>query len=221
MVKTPDALVVMGKTPVPGLVKTRLVPALSEVEAATLYTRFIEDTFINLSSLSGIKLFFALDNGASSSVLNYSLPKGVKIIDQSGATLGEKLSNVFKELFNDGYARIAIIGSDSPDLPVEFISKAFKELGAHSTKVVIGPSEDGGYYLIALPRVDDRPFSGSIKWSTPSVFADTVALLGDDAIILKPWYDIDEPGDILKLVRTGRAKRSLAYIQGCRYPGSL
>ena len=89
MVMKADALVVMGKSPVPGLVKTRLVPALNEVEAATLYTNFIADTFINLSSLSGIKLFFALYKGDATAALNFSLPEGVKVIDQSGATLGE------------------------------------------------------------------------------------------------------------------------------------
>jgi hypothetical protein len=207
-----DALVVMAKSPVPGLVKTRLVPALSEVEAATLYTNFIADTFNSIVTLADVHFFLALARNDSQPSLNFHLPGSVKVIEQSGDTLGFRLLNVFKSLFNEGYARVAVIGSDSPDLPIEFIREAFTKLSAQSTKVVLGPSEDGGYYLIALSRVDERPFAESIKWSTPSVLADTVELLGDDAIFLKPWYDIDEPKDILRLARTGRAKKSLDYI---------
>lgn len=209
---TPDALVIMVKPPVPGLVKTRLAPPLTPDEAATLYSHFITDTIKGLSSLKNIKLYLALarDEGREPS-LKFSLPKGIEIIEQAGETLGERLTDIFKRLLKAGHLRVAIVGSDSPDLPCEFVEDAFTKLRADNSKVVLGPATDGGYYLIAMSRLDERPFFG-IEWSTPSVLEDTVACLGTDAILLKPWHDIDRPEDVAKLSKTGNAKESVAYI---------
>ena len=79
------------------------------------------------------------------------VPTGTVIIPQKGKDLGQRLSNIFSELFTFGYKKIAIIGSDSPDLPSEYIKKSFSLLKG-KTEIVIGPAEDGGYYLIAMSR---------------------------------------------------------------------
>lgn len=206
-----SALVVMCKSPVAGRVKTRLVPPLTGVEAATLYTHFIADIFCTLKRVSDVKLYLAILGEGSEKALELSIPKGVEVFGQSGDDLGERLYDVMKRLFENGHERVAIIGSDSPDIPPEYIADAFLRLKADSSKVVLGPADDGGYYLIALARLDERPFIG-INWSTASVLEDTIARLRNDALLLEPWYDVDRPADILRLVKTGRAGRSIAYI---------
>ncbi len=211
----PDALVIMVKPPRPGFVKTRLVPPLSSDEAATLYSHFITDTIKGLSTLTDIKLYLALAyEEGSEPFLKFSLSNGfedIEVIEQSGETLGERLFDIFKRLFDAGHLRVAIVGSDSPDLPPEFIKEAFTNLSTDSSKVVLGPATDGGYYLIAMSSLDERPFHG-IEWSTPSVLNDTLKRLGTDAILLEQWYDIDRPEDVAKLAETGSAKESIAYI---------
>lgn len=208
----PDALVIMVKPPRPGFVKTRLVPPLSSVEAATLYSHFITDTIKTLSSLENIKFYLALEyEDGSEPSLKFSLPSGFEIIDQAGETLGARLLDIFKRLFDAGTSRVAIVGSDSPDLPPEFVADAFAKLRQDSSKVVLGPAIDGGYYLIAMSSLDERPFH-NIKWSTPSVLDDTLKNLGIDAILLDRWHDIDRPEDVAKLSETGSAKESVAYI---------
>ncbi len=206
-----DALVVMAKQAQAGSVKTRLVPPLTDVEAATLYTHFISDTFSNLKTLKDIKVYLAILREGGEEPLPLSIPDGVEVIEQSGDDLGERLCYIAKRLFKKGYRHVAIIGSDSPDLPPEYIIDAFARLKSDSSKVVLGPALDGGYYLIAMSRLDERPFTG-IRWSTPTVLNDTIERLAGDALLLEPWYDIDGPGDMAKLAGSVRAKESAAYI---------
>jgi len=206
-----NALVVMAKSPVAGRVKTRLIPPLTGVEAAELYTHFLADTFINLKRLEDIKLYLAILNEGGEEPLELPIPEGVELVEQSGSELGERLFYITKRLFNKGHERVAIIGSDSPDIPPEYISDAFLSLKPGSSKVVLGPADDGGYYLIAMNRLDERPFRG-INWSTPTVLDETIASLGGEVELLKPWYDIDEPKDILRLKGSKRAAKSAAYI---------
>ena len=206
-----NAIAVMAKSPVPGRVKTRLTPPLTIEEAATLYTHFITDTFSTLKRVTDVKLFLAILNDGEEEPPGSIIPEGVEVIEQSGEDLGARMRSVFERLFDGGFKSVAVIGGDSPDISPEYIAEAFLLLEADSSKVVLGPAADGGYYLIAMNRLDERPFSG-IKWSTPSVLDDTIASLDGEVELIKPWYDIDEPADIEKLVETGRAKASVAYI---------
>ncbi|MBE9532308.1 MAG: TIGR04282 family arsenosugar biosynthesis glycosyltransferase [Proteobacteria bacterium] len=206
-----NSLVVMAKSPEAGRVKTRLIPPLTGVEAAELYTHFIADIFSTLEMVEDIKIYLALLSVGIEEPLRIDIPEGVEVIEQSGSNLGERLYNVTKALFDLGHERVAIIGSDSPDIPPEYVSDAFLRLKPGSSKVVLGPAEDGGYYLIAMNHLDERPFRG-INWSTPTVLDETVACLAGEVELLKPWYDIDEPKDILRLKGSKRAANSAAYI---------
>ena len=134
-----NALVVMLKAPVEGEVKTRLVPPLTAKEAATLYRAFIKDTLSRLSSLKDIALYaFFTPAGGKADIINI-IPHVISLIPQKDGDLGERIYGAFECLFNSGhlfpffkggrgFKRVAIIGSDSPDLPIEYIETSFRYL---------------------------------------------------------------------------------------------
>ena len=205
----------MLKAPVAGKVKTRLAPPLSKKDAARLYECFIQDTFSRISVLRGIDIIAALGADVKSipkvpaARVKKIVPPGIAIIVQKGKDLGQRLSNIFSELFSLGYKKVAIIGSDSPDLPSEYIKKSFSLLKS-KTELVIGPAQDGGYYLVALSR-DCRELFKNIPWSTDVVFQKTVERAkkaGVKSAILPTWYDVDEIEN-LKALRNN-LKASLA-----------
>jgi rSAM/selenodomain-associated transferase 1 len=217
-VKNASAIVVMMKPPVAGKVKTRLVPPLTFEEAATLYYFFIKDIFSSILSLNALDLFVALDSTKDSpGQLASIIPEAFTTFDQVGETLGERLYNVFERLFSEGFSSVAIIGSDSPDIKPELIEESFRLLEVNSGKVVLGPAQDGGYYLIAMDSLDKRPFEG-IEWSTASVLDETIKKLDGKVVLLPKWYDIDRPADILKLLDSGSASESLAYLESKDIP---
>ena len=207
--KNSHALVVMLKVPVTGQVKTRLVPPLTEKDAARLYRCFIQDTFSRVSILHDIDIIAAYTPKNLKLRVKKIVPAGTIIIPQKGKDLGQRLSNIFSELFTFGYKKIAIIGSDSPDLPSEYIKKSFSLLKG-KTEIVIGPAEDGGYYLIAMSR-NCKVLFINIPWSTDVVFQKTVERAkkaGVKSAILPTWYDVDEIEN-LKALRSN-LKASLA-----------
>jgi len=210
--KNSHALVVMLKVPVTGQVKTRLVPPLTAKDAARLYQCFIQDTFSRISILNGIDIIAAYTPKNLKLRIKKIVPAGTIIIPQKGKDLGQRLSNIFSELFSLGYKKVAIIGSDSPDLPIEYIKKSFTLLKG-KTKLVLGPAQDGGYYLIAMsnllspmgtdlksvPKGGMGGFAGEIfqdiPWSTDAVFKKTMEKAkkaGLKAAILPKWYDVDD-----------------------------
>ena len=120
---------------------------------------------------------------------------------QEGRNLGIRMHNVFKFAAQNGSGKTIIIGSDSPNLPPSYVEKAFKLLTR--SDAVLGPSSDGGYYLIGLKTPCLKIFEG-IKWSAYGVFAETLKRLkeyGKKAAILKRWYDVDVPDDLDRLKR--------------------
>lgn len=213
--KNSHALVVMLKVPVAGQVKTRLVPPLTEKGAARLYRCFIEDTFNRINILNGIDIIAAYTPKNLKLRVKKIVPAGTIIIPQKGKDLGQRLSNIFSELFSLGYKKIAIIGSDSPDLPIGYIKKSFSLLKSKA-ELVVGPAQDGGYYLVAMSNLPIPPLvkgSGEggcageifqdIPWSTDAVFKKTMEKAkkaGLKAAILPKWYDVDD-ADSLKVLR--------------------
>ena len=109
--------------------------------------------------------------------------------------------SAFDSLFSRGYKHIVLIGSDSPDLPVDNIITAFRTLESHPDSLVLGPTEDGGYYLIGLGAPTQVPFEG-INWGADTVLAETMVKsegAGQDVRLMNSWYDIDTPEDFEKL----------------------
>ncbi|MEE9542400.1 MAG: TIGR04282 family arsenosugar biosynthesis glycosyltransferase, partial [Thermodesulfobacteriota bacterium] len=202
-----------------GFVKTRLVPPLTMEEAANLYCFFLKDIFTSIESLDSVDLDYCaavvpLDDGDGLLLLESIIPEGVDSFTQVGATLGDRLYDAFERLFDAGYKRVAVIGSDSPDLDPELIAKGFTLLKENAGKVVIGPAMDGGYYLIAMDRLDKRAFE-DISWSTSLVLDETLERLNGSAILLPRWYDIDRPADIARLDGSTVASLSSTYLKEC------
>ena len=194
-------LIVFAKNPVPNQVKTRLIPTLSPEQAAALYTAFLTDWCETLAKLSEVDLVIAYTPVEAQSDLQALIGNDVIYIPQMGADLGERLTSATQWAAKQGYTKILFVGSDSPTLPISYISEALTLLNSRDT--VIGPSTDGGYYLIgfsaaALTTTVPHVFE-EIAWSTADVFQQTVgrihaaeATLG----LLPPWYDIDTAEDL-------------------------
>lgn len=207
----------MLRAPLPGMVKTRLTPLLTPVQAAGLYTCFIRDTFKMTSQLRGVDIYAAcapegLENGHWA--LNDIVPEGVTLFSQRGDNIGGRMFNIFDELLNKDYREVSIIGSDSPDLPRAYIDEAFALLDG-LTDVVLGPAVDGGYYLIAMGALSVVPFR-MIPWSTEKALEMTIENLRLSAMsykLLKSWHDIDTPECLRLLENNADALESSRFME--------
>lgn len=195
-----DALIVFGKVPAPGRVKTRLTPTLTENEASRLYEAFLLDALEVYAALDlDVRLYLA----PSPSSLDRSLiGERVTVFEQSGDGLGQRMARSFVETFAAGYENVAIVGTDHPTLPAAFIDYAFESLSSPRS-VTIGPTEDGGYYLLAMNDFLPGIFSG-MTYSHADVFGETldrIAVTGSDVTVLPEWYDVDTPAQLSRLRR--------------------
>ena len=186
----------MAKVPVAGAVKTRLTPPLTPEEAAKLSMCFLRDMTTNVAGLSGngtkgVVLYTPAD---AEEMLHDLLPNNFELVPQRGETLGERLINAADELLSDGFESVCLINSDSPTLPGEILRTAASLLAQEGDRVVLGPSQDGGYYLIGLKRPHHRLFK-RIAWSTADVLAHTVERAAEIDLpvdLLPTWYDVDD-----------------------------
>src|ERR1700733_11416355 len=172
---TQCAFVVMAKAPRPGKVKTRLSPPLTTEQAAALNIAFLQDTTQNLAKASG--------HGLAAGIISYTpigeeslfdglLPAGFFLIPQRGEAFGERLLDTAEDILACGYGSVCLIDSASPTVPPAAFKQAIEILNQPGDRIVLGPSQDGGYYLIGLKRAHPEPFS-NIPWSTPTVAAHT------------------------------------------------
>lgn len=190
------ALALMAKAPLVGAVKTRLTPPLTSEESATLSTCFLRDMTMNVASLNangteGVVLYTPAGAGT---LLRDLLPDAFKLFAQRGETLGERLINAAAELLSDGFESVCLINSDSPTLPRETFETAASLLAQDGDRVVLGPSQDGGYYLIGLKR-PHRSLFERIAWSTAEVLAHTIERAAEINLpveFLPMWYDVDD-----------------------------
>jgi rSAM/selenodomain-associated transferase 1 len=193
-----DTLLVVAKQPQPGQTKTRLCPPLSYAQAADLYECFLRDTLDIMRQVRDVESVIAfLPEGA----VDYfrQLAPDMKLTCQSGASLGERLDHLLTEALVSGSQRAVVMDSDSPTLPLEYISKAFDQLAA--ADVVIGPTRDGGYYLIGMKQPQPHLLL-EVQMSTPHVLADTLAIAESTGLIvslLPTWYDVDMIDDLYQL----------------------
>lgn len=209
-----QALAIMLKAPKPGTVKTRLVPPLTFEEAAGLYACFVKDVFAKACCLEGVDVFAAIAPEGAGEALP-PMPEGVSLFAQEGSDLGQRMLNVFRRLSSVGYGRASIIGTDSPDLPLEYIIRSFDCLREIGAGVVLGPAKDGGYYLIGMDKPREEVFTG-IPWSTGAVLEHTLARARSAGIpvrLLPPWHDIDTADD-LAFLEGGRAPETRAFLEG-------
>jgi rSAM/selenodomain-associated transferase 1 len=194
-------LIIFVKSPIPGDVKTRLIPHLTGIEAADLYKCFVADTLKKVTQISPcMRTQVAYQPHSKASDLSWlGLKNPPEIFKQDGRSLGERLIHAFGQAFGRGARQIVIIGSDSPNLPKCYIEQAFTAL--EEADVVLGPAHDGGYYLIGLSRPCLKLFD-DVSWSTDQVFertAQNAQNLGYSLKVLPFHYDIDTIEDLKTL----------------------
>jgi len=192
------ALAMMTKAPRAGQVKTRLVPPLTYSEAAELSLCLIRDTVANMSQVAArvqADLIAVYSPSTAEKEYDELLPGSFRILSQSTGPLGNRLFDTTCSLLSAGYAAVCLIGSDSPTLPTEFLQKAIEALGQPGDRIVLGPADDGGYYLIGLKRPHRHLFEG-IEWSTDRVLQQTIKCADEAGMEVQPlpaWYDLDDP----------------------------
>ena len=183
----------------PGAVKTRLAASIGNEAAAALHRHFVQallDRFQNIADRH-ILCFAPADSADSFGQLNLGC---WTLEPQAAGDLGSRMQHYFSAaLAVPDSPRIVLIGSDSPDLPLEYLAEAFDKL--YDVPVVLGPTDDGGYYLIGL---SDKvpPIFDNIPWSTPEVWSQTVARLADAKFpfhTLPQWYDVDDLAGLHRL----------------------
>ncbi len=207
------ALVVMARYPEAGKTKTRLARGIGDDAAAQLYQAFLSDLARKFSG-QAFHLHWAytpveVDYAAFISTLVPSFVRQMCCFPQEGAELGARLHNVFKWTNAHLFQRTIVIGSDSPHISLEIVERAREALD--EADVVLGPAEDGGYYLIAMRNPYDV-FSG-IPMSTGVVMEMTIDLARHQGLkvdLLEPLFDIDEYTDLLRLARVLQVDGSLA-----------
>jgi rSAM/selenodomain-associated transferase 1 len=206
---TRRALIVMAKQPVAGQTKTRLSPPLSPIKAAELYSCLLLDTLEAVRDAArqlSLRQFIAFHPSQSQRDFR-ALAPDFQLLAQQGHNLSERLARALLFVQEQGYDQVTAINSDSPALPVSFLIQAYRELDDPGKDIVLGPCDDGGYYLIGWKR----PFPNLVRdvtMSTPTVLTDTMVLAkgaGLQVAILPPWYDVDDASALYRLQANGHA----------------
>lgn len=200
------AVVIMARSPAAGdAPKTRLADAVPrEADRRRLYAAFLADTIAACRTVEGAALRIAYTpDGGRAGLPELGAGAG-ELLAQRGADLGARERGVFDDLFRDGFEKVVLIGSDLPTLPPAHVSRAIDRVSPG--RVVLGPSADGGYYLIALaapPAGMPVPdLFSRIRWSTAAALADTRAAAGRAGVgvVLVPgWHDVDDAAGLARL----------------------
>jgi len=195
------AIAVMAKAPKAGQVKTRLVPPLSQEEAAELYRCLLLDKLGQVGGLHGIDPYLAYTPTEARALMASLAPQDFTLIPQAGSDLGDRLHRLSAILLERGHPGVIIIDSDTPTLPSTYLLDALDRLQNRGTDLVLGPAEDGGYYLIALKRPCLALFD-DIPWSSPAVLSETLLRASQERLevaTLPSWFDVDTPNDLVRL----------------------
>jgi hypothetical protein len=212
----------MAKAPRVGEVKTRLVPPLSPTEAAALSGAFIQDIAGNILAAAEsepIAGYVAYSPLGSEPLFKALLPAAIELLAPRRTGLGDSLRDAASDLLAAGYQAVCLVNSDSPTLPTSVLATAARALACPGDRLVLGPAEDGGYYLIGLKRPHTRLFEG-IAWSTERVLAQTLdraAELGLETVTLPTWYDVDDAASLRRLCGElfGRLSATERYAAPC------
>jgi glycosyltransferase A (GT-A) superfamily protein (DUF2064 family) len=163
-----------------------------------------------------VRVCFAPEPGAAAEDFADLVPGGASVHLQRGDGLGARMHHAFLDAFAAGYERVAVIGTDHPTLPLDFVALTFEMLKT-PRRIVIGPSEDGGYYLMGLNEVYADLFD--MDYSHAAVFDDTLrvaAATSAETVVLPPWYDVDTPGDLRRLAADLREQAASMQAAGAK-----
>ena len=198
----------MAKVSTPGRAKTRLVPPLSFDEAAALNTAFLCDVADNVllaarhaAPHGGIAGYAAFGPTGSENFFRRVLPRAIGLIDAWLPNFGDCLFHTIGQIFRRGHAAAVVLNSDSPTLPTAMLVETAAVLAKPGDRAVLGPSSDGGYYLLGLKAAHRRMFE-DIDWSTERVAAQTLERarqIGLDVHTLPVWYDVDDVDGLRRL----------------------
>lgn len=208
-----NCLVIFVKYPEPGKVKTRLGTEIGFQAAASLYRLFMEQTFELAQQSSVEKIFVAFAPREREANFSEIVPDSFELVPQDGQTLGAKMLNAFQYTFAAGAEGTVILGSDSPTLPLQLLETAFATLTKHD--LVLGPAEDGGYYLIGMKEGHSGIFE-SIEWSSSSVLEATLKRAEESQLrvkLLKRWYDVDDKPTLVRAANDDESGRIKSFLQ--------
>lgn len=197
-----EQLIIFTRYPAPGKAKTRLIPVLGKEGAANLHRLMAQRTIARALSLQNSRQLLSVEihyTGSSQQLMEDWLGTEIVYHQQSDGDLGARMLAAFQKSFNGGLEKVALIGTDCPQLKQQLLAKAFDEL--NDKDLVLGPAKDGGYYLIGLRCLIPALFDG-IHWGSSEVFASTVAIaknLGLNIGVLPTLVDIDRPDDLIGL----------------------
>lgn len=202
-------LIVLAREPLPGKVKTRLAAAIGDQAAAELYESMLQDVLKTVRELSDVDVVVYWDcrEGALPLLAEKYRCRSRR---QITGELGERMRGAFEEMFADGCELCCIIGSDAPDLPLPYLQEAYRLLSAPPADVVLGPSLDGGYYLLGLRQVCPELFS-DIQWGSAAVLDQSLSAAEDSGrsvSLLPVWRDIDTLEDLQAFQERNRVKES-------------
>jgi uncharacterized protein len=210
-------LVIMAKAPRPGAVKTRLTPSLSPETVTAFYSCLLHDTLALAQSLGDVEVAIMCPD-ADVSELSQLAGNDASVVAQKGQGLAAGLASVFAH-FNDGYQRRTIaFNSDSPHLPLSILEGAFETLAAHD--VVVGPTHDGGYYLVGAKASYPTLFVGDGMGTCSALerLLTRVRALELSVGFVDPFYDIDVADDLTRLaaelrLAPARAPRTARWLK--------
>lgn len=196
-----NLLLIFIKNPEKGKVKTRLADSIGHQRALEVYQQLLQITKkVTLPLKCARQVWYSTYIEEDDLWSNAGYQKRL----QTGKDLGQRMQNAFKKAFTEGYEKVLIIGSDCAELTTDIIQQGFRVLDDHD--VVVGPSKDGGYYLLGMTTFYPDLFSG-INWSTPTVFEETVSRLKseDRSFMLMPTLnDIDTKQDLTESEKLGQ-----------------
>lgn len=210
---TPDAIVVMARAPSDSRGKTRIARGLPGDQPG-LRRALLLDTLEAVGGVRGADVFVAFEPAEALEELASLVTDSVRLFAQRGDTLGDRMRNAFADVLDRGYSNVVTIGSDLPTLPVKYLEQALTALRRRACDVVIGPAADGGYYLLALSVLRPSLFA-EVPWGTPAVLAKTLEAALESRLSVRwtpEWYDVDEPGDLRRVLAARAAPRTRAWI---------
>lgn len=195
-----SAIILMAKQPQAGRTKTRLCPPFTLESAALLYEAMLRDTLALVGNLVGVQIAVAVSPPDSLGYFHQITPPGTLLISVEGDTIGVCLDRSLSMLLERGYRKALALNTDGPSVPHEYLEQAVRMLDEND--LAVGPGEDGGYYLVGMKQPYHSIFE-DIPWSTGEVLARTLAQaerLGLRTALTPPWYDVDSPPDVQRLL---------------------
>jgi rSAM/selenodomain-associated transferase 1 len=199
-------MAIMAKASIPGRAKTRLVPPLTFVEAADFNTAFLKDMAANITAAAGevsIRGYAAFGPPETATFFTSTLMPSIGLIEAWHTNFGDCLLTAIAAMFDRGHSAAVVLNSDSPTLPTSLLVRTARLLAGPGDRAVLGPSRDGGYYLLGLKTPHRRLFE-DVAWSTEQVAQQTrarAAEIGLPVHILSEWYDVDDAPS-LQLLRS-------------------